>query len=277
MQIFFFLLTLIFVCLSLNACEPKNSTAGTTPSASRAAQPVVVEVSSKDERKLRLFLILLDFSKSYKDYNAVIQSLISELNDLGPGDRFVLARIPGEVDPKDFVLIDISLNKHPDGIFIRTKNLNQWRKNRRDLEIIWRNVSESSKTIVATLRSLRGANTGTRTDLHGAIPYSVRWANSQNAAEVTVIFCTDLEHDMGSPTFAPPTTPVDIRNLNVKLLFITYRNHAHWQKLETSWGAYFAGAASFEILDSGRSVNAIFSPSLVPRTLPSLLSARPAH
>ena len=272
-----FLLTPILVCLSLSACEQKNSkTLGTALSASRV-QPAVAEVSSNDERKLRLFLILLDFSKSYKDYNAVIQALISELNDLGPGDRFVLARIPGEVDPKDFVLIDLSLKRPADEIFIRSKNLNQWRKNRRDLEIIWRRVSESSKTVVPPLQSLRGANTGTKTDLHGAIPYSVRWANSQNAAEVTLIFCTDLEHDMGSPTFAPPTTPVDVRNLNVKLLFITYRNNAHWQKLETSWKTYFAGAASFEILDSGRSVNAIFSPSSVPRALPSLVSARPAN
>ena len=273
----FFLLTLILVSLSLYACEPKNSTTpGTAPSASRS-QPAAVEVSRKDERKLRLFLVLLDFSKSYKDFEAVIQALISELDDLGPGDRFVLARILGEVDPKNFVLLDVSLKNPADQIFVPTKNLNEWRKNRRDLEIVWRRVSQSSKTVVTTLQSLRHANTGTKTDLHGAIPYSVSWADSQNAGEVTLIIATDLEHDMGSPTFAPPTTPIDVRNINVRLLFITYRNNAHWQKLETSWRNYFAGAASFDMLDSGRSVNAIFSPSLVPRELPSLLSTRPAN
>ena len=271
------ILTLILGCLSLNDCEPKNSKTPNNASSTLAAQPTAPQVSSRDERKVRLFLVLLDFSRSYEDYEAVIRDLISELNELGPGDRFVLARIPGELDPKEFILVDAPMAKPANEIFVPSVNLHQWQRKRRDLDISWRRVSEKSKTIAATLKTLQGANTGIRTDLHGAIPYSVRWLNSQSADTITLIICTDLEHDLGSPTFDPPTTPVNVLNLNVRLMFVTYRNNAHWQKIETSWRNYFAGAASFEMLDSGRSVNAMFSPSSIPRTLPSLLAARPAN
>jgi hypothetical protein len=65
---------------------------------------------------------------------------------------------------------------------------------------------------------------------------------------------------------------VNVQNLRVRLLFISYGNNQHWKKIETEWRHYFSGAAAFEMLDSGRSLNAIFSPNLVPRKLPSLLS-----
>jgi hypothetical protein len=202
----------------------------------------------------------------------VLKALSAELKDLGPGDRFVLARIPSRLDPKDFVLLDASMDKPADEIFTPSKTLNEWRRKTHALEVAWRHVSESSNTIASVLQKLQGANTGTRTDLHSAIAYSVRWLHSQDAVEPTLIICTDLEHDTRVPTFAPPATHVDVSDLRVRLLFVTYRNNEHWEKLESEWRKYFNGAAALEILDSGRSVDEIFTPSQVPRKLPSLLS-----
>jgi hypothetical protein len=226
----------------------------------------------KSPKNQRLFLVVLDFSSSYSDYENVLQALIAELKDLGPGDRFVLARIPGRLNPKDFVLIDASTDKPADEIFTPSTNLNEWRRKTAVLEIAWREVSKSSQTISSVLQKLHGANKGTSTDLYSAVIYGVRWLHSQDAVEPTLIICTDLEHDLGTPTFAPPATKVDVSDLRVRLLFVTYRNNQHWEKLETEWRKYFGDAADLEILDSGRSANEIFTPSQMPHKLPSLLS-----
>jgi hypothetical protein len=262
-------LTLALSCFLLTACL--TDLVSRQDPGQAQPKPVTIQVSTTDARS-RVFLVVVDFSKSYRDFEAVINSLISELKDLGPGDRFVLARIPAALDPKDFVLIDASMIKPSDEIFLPSKNLNQWRRKRRVLDDAWRRAFESSKTIAAELQKLRGANTGTKTDLHGAIPYSVRWLNSQSAVEATLIICSDLEHDTGASTFTPPETLVNAQNLRIRLLFISYGNSQHWKKIENDWKRYFNGAAAFEMLDSGRSPNAIFSPNSVPRTLPSLLS-----
>jgi hypothetical protein len=259
------LLITLISCFLLCGCHHSSSDSGTTVNKESATQV-------KNPKKLRLFLVILDFSSSYTDYENVLKALRAGLKDLGPGDRFVLARIPGRLDPKDFVLIDVSTDKPADEIFIPSKNHNEWRRKTQALDAAWHEVSKSSHTISFVLQKLQGANTGTRTDLHSAITYGVRWLHSQDAVEPTLIICTDLEHDLGTPTFAPPATRVDVSNLRVRLLFVTYRNIKHWEKLETEWRKYFAGAAALEILDSGRSADEIFTPSQVPRKLPSLLS-----
>ena len=264
------LLTLIS-CFSLFGCHREN------PDSQKALTKTLSSyetsaVQVKNPKRLPLSLVVVDFSRSYEDYEKVLKALSAELKDLGPGYRFVLARIPSKLDPKDFVLIDASVDKPADEIFTPSTNRNEWRRKTRALEVSWRQVNETSNTIASALQKLRGGNTGTRTDLHSVITYSVQWLRSQDSVEPTLILCTDLEHDTGVPTFAPPARHVDVSNLRVRLLFVTYKNNEHWEKLESEWRKYFNSAAAFEILDSGRSAGAIFTPSQVPRKLPSLLS-----
>jgi hypothetical protein len=222
--------------------------------------------------KQRIILVLLDSSKSYKDYEAAIQGLLSALNNLGPRDRIVIARTAEHFDPKDFILLDASTRKLSDEILSASRNIQEWGKKQHELEAAWQRVTENVVTISQVLIRLKGANTMLKTDLHGAVEYSVGWLNSQPGEEKILIVCSDLEHDTGRPTFAPPANLPDVKSLRVNLHFISHKNSQHWKQIEGQWGKYFSGAAGFEMLDSGRSSSAlIISASAVPRQVPNPL------
>lgn len=262
-------------CAAGSANSKNNSGAiakGASPSA------VQLEIAVPDAShvvKMRVFLVLLDSSRSYKDYEAAIAGLLSAVRSLGPGDRFVIARINGHLDPKDLILIDSVTKTLPNEIFTASMNIDQWRNKRRALDAAWQRTAENVRTISLVLQRLRGANTMLRTDVHGGVKYSASWLNSQPGDEKYLIVCSDLEHDTGSPTFAPPAGAVEVSNLRVKLHFISYKDDQHWKTVEAAWSKYFSRAAGFEILDSGRSTSAEIVPlSVVPRQLPNPLQTR---
>jgi len=264
-------------CASESA-NPKNENSSVLQSASplpHTAGMPIHDIASAT--KSRLFLVLLDSSKSYKDYEAAIQGLLSAVRNLGPGDRLVIARITGKIDPKDFILLDASTPPHRAEILTSSRNIDEWRKKQRELDNVWQQVVENVKTLTLGLQHLKGANSAGRTDLHGAIEYSTTWLNSQPGDEKTLIIFSDLEHDIGKPTFDPPVSQPDVNNLRVELFFISYRDGQHWKTMETAWKRYFNHAAGFEMLDSGRSPSAaMIPPNAMPRQLPSPFQTRSA-
>lgn len=262
-------------CASGGANSKNDSNAVAKGASPSAAPPEATVTNAGQVVKGRVFLVLLDSSRSYKDYEAAIAGLLSTVRNLGPGDRFVVARINGHLDPKDFILIDSVTNTLPNEIFTASMNIDQWRNKRRVLEAEWQRAAENVQTVSLVLQRLKGANTMLRTDLHGAVKYSVSWLNSQPGDEKYLIVCSDLEHDTGSPTFAPPSSAVEVSKLRVKLHFISYKESQHWQVVETAWSKYFSRTAGFEMLDSGRSSSSeIVRPSVVPRQLPNPLQTR---
>jgi hypothetical protein len=172
-------------------------------------------------------------------------------------------------------VLSASARKLDDQVFTAARNLEEWREKRRALEAAWQKPVENMKTIGSVLQELQGANSSTRTDLYGALEYSFDWLSSQLGDEKYLIICSDLEHDTGNPTFNPPANVPDLGSRRVKLLFVSYGNSLHWKTLDAAWRNYFSRAASFEMLDSGRSSGAtIVPPSAVPRQLANPLQTR---
>lgn len=218
---------------------------------------------------MRLFLAVFDSSKSYKDHAAAIRGLAEAIKNLGPGDRLILARLNEKLDPKNFMIVDGEwvANKPDEAIFKPTKNVEEWRKRQRKLDTAWQEAEESSQKLTSILKQEESANTALQTDLHGALEYSALWLNEQPGVEKTLIVFSDLENDTGKPSFDPPSKLLDVSKVHVKLLFVTYQDARHFQKIEAAWRKYFSAAASFAILDSGRSPTAMIAPSATPRNL----------
>ncbi len=261
------------ILLTQCACliKPVKSSSVDSSTSSKASQPGTS--SHRTHRMVtvptRLFLAIFDSSTSYKDYHAAIRGLIDALPNLGPGDQLFIARITEKLNPKDFAIVDgeWSANKPDENIFIPTKNIQEWRKRQQSLDSLWQEADDSSHQVAAALESRKTANTALLTDLHGALEYSALWLNEHPAAEKTLIVLSDLEHDTGKPSFDPPAKSLEMSQVQVKLLYVSYRDAEHWEKLESAWRKYFSGARIFTMLDSGRSASALIAPNKTPRKL----------
>jgi len=256
------------LCLSL-CCACNNNKPAVESNTPKQTARQVADSTRTTVPPTRLFLVVLDSSKSYKDHTAALQGLVNAIANLGPGDQLILARITERLDPKDFVIIDgqWSTNKPDEEVFKPTKNIAEWQKRQRILEAAWQEAENSSQKLVSILEREKTQNTAPLTDLYGALEYGALWLKEQPSAEKTLIVLSDLENDKGRPTFDPPLKSLDLRNIHIKLLFVTYRNADHWTRLESAWRKFFSNAASLTMLDSGRSPMAMISPSKTPRTL----------
>jgi hypothetical protein len=216
----------------------------------------------------RFFLVLLDSSVSYKDYEAALRGLSAALNNLRPGDQFALARVNEKVVSKNFVILNTSSGKLDADLLVPPKTISEWQDKNKRLAKAWGEVDAHRRIIAAALQKLQGANTAKLTDLHEALRYSIPYLNDQTHEEKALLVCSDLEHDTGKPTFKPPATPLDVARLHIKLLFVP-GNTQHLARLEADWKKYFGRAKTFGLFDSGRSpAGVVIPPSSVPRRHP---------
>jgi hypothetical protein len=261
------------ILLTQCACpvSPVKTSSIDSSTSSKASQPG--EPAHRTHKMVtvpaRLFLVIFDSSTSYKDYEAAIQGLIDALSNLGPGDQLVVARITEKLNPRDFTIVDgeWSANKPDENIFKPTNKIQQWKKRQQSLEALWQEADDSSQQVTAALENTKTTHTAPLTDLHGALEYSALWLNERSAAEKTLIVFSDLENDTGKPSFDPPAKSLDLSEVHVKLLYVSYRDAEHWQKIESAWRKYFSGARSFTMFDSGRSATALIDPNKTPRNL----------
>jgi hypothetical protein len=259
---------LLTQCACLIPVKRSSTDSSTSSKASQPGTPTR-RVHKMVTVPARLFLVIFDSSTSYKDYKAAIEGLIDALPNLGPGDQLVVARITEKLNPKDFTIVDgeWSANTPDEDIFKPTKKIQEWKTRQQSLDALWQEADDSSQEVTVALEGRKSANTAMLTDLHGALEYSALWLNEREAAEKTIIVLSDLENDTGTPSFDPPAKSLDLSQVQVKLLYVSYRDAQHWGKIESAWRKYFSRTRSFTMLDSGRSASALIAPNKTPRKL----------
>lgn len=262
MKILVAMMGLFVGCLSLS-CSDATVSSSMPHAPSAAVRPAPGATANS-----RFFLVLLDSSVSYKDYEAALRGLSAASDHLRPGDRFALARVNEKVVPKDFIILNTSSDKLAADLLVPPKTIAEWRDKNKRLAKAWGEVDAHRKIIAAALQKLQGANTAKLTDLHEALRYAIPLLNDQTHEDKVLLVCSDLEHDTGKPTFKPPATPFDVARLHVRLLFVP-GNTQHLTRLETDWKKYFSHAKSFGLFDSGRSpAGVVIPPSSVLRGHP---------
>jgi hypothetical protein len=221
--------------------------------------------------KSRTILVLLDMSPPYRDYQTALAQLVAATENLGPGDRLQVMLIAGNFTPQENRYLTTPMPVADRRLFIPTRNIQLWRRNQAELDVIWKKTVKNAKATALNLQRLNGRNRSQVTNLWGALTYGALWLRGEPGDEKILIVASDLEQNFErQKTTEPPPTLLDFKGVRARLLWITY-NDKRWKGMESHWRQYFqqSGAVEFNILDPGRSTPAIaIAPSSVPRQVP---------
>lgn len=221
----------------------------------------------------RVVIVLLDVTRSFTFKEQAIEQIQAVIKRLGPGDEFLLIEIgPPPFQPDKKVKIQAMMPSVPEWVLVPPKNIYEYKKRQRILDLIWAKVRGQQKSMLTFLEQPIAFQKG-GTDLYAALEYAAqRFMAKENRSKILLIY-SDLVQDLGVATPDPPKKGLaGFDQAHVSVLFVPWENQSAWESKEKKWRTYFEAchAQSFNMHEPAESkTQTSLSPSRIPTKLKS--------